>query len=218
MVTPADILLLAIENWTALGKSVNFSTVVGKLNSPTSYTISDSTSGLSLNVVGTNFAVTNFFGYTLLDQGTINSFTLSLHGATIVKGSKYSLPASSLFTAIENSVLGGNASPLFNLWFSIPTIVSGTAPIVEGNLANLRPYVNIAAIDITSGTVAVSVANFTTYEKLLDKISGGFSISDSSANVHAGLALLEADATHINSIHVTSAAGYVLDVHNSNGS
>jgi len=54
MATPLpDIHLLAIENWTALANSVDFNTVTETLNSSTSYTVSDSTSGLSLNVVGT---------------------------------------------------------------------------------------------------------------------------------------------------------------------
>jgi hypothetical protein len=236
-----DITLLEIENWTALGKSVKFSTVVGKLNSSTSYTISDSTSGLSLNVVGTGFKTTNFFGYNLLATGTITGFTLSLHGEPIVEGSNYSLSASQLLNAVETSVFEGTALPFFDVWFSIPTIVSGAGPIVAGNLANLLPeYLNIAAIDITSGAVSVPVANFEADRNVLDKISGGFVISDASANVQAGLALLQADVGHINSIHFTNAspviqvtaaqnvadAGalkkitspYVLDVHNTTGS
>jgi hypothetical protein len=193
--------------------------VVGTLNSPTSYTISDSTSGLSLNVVGTGFTTENVFGYNLLATGTINSFTLSLKGTKIVEGDKYSLSASQLLNALETSVFEHNALPFFDLWISIGTIVNGTAPIVEGNLANLLPeYLNIAAIHITSGAVSVSVANFRTDENVLNKISTGFAISDSSANVQAGLALLEADAAHVNSIRATSGAGYVLDVHNTNGS
>ena len=54
MATP-DIHLLAIENWTTLADSVDFNTVTETLNSSTSYTASDSTSGLSLNIVGTGF-------------------------------------------------------------------------------------------------------------------------------------------------------------------
>jgi hypothetical protein len=105
MATPMpDILLLAIENWTALGRSVDFSTVTGTLNSSTSYTISDSTSGLSLNVVGTRFTTVNVLGYNLLATGTITRFTLSLRGKPIAEGSNYSLPASQLLSALETSV------------------------------------------------------------------------------------------------------------------
>jgi hypothetical protein len=237
-----DIHLLAIENWTKLGESVDFNTVTTTLNSSTSYTATDSTSGLSLNVVGTGFTPEQFGPYTLLASGTITGFTFSLNGKPIAEGSDYSLPASELSTALEESVFYNNASYLFNLWFSIPTIVSGTAHIVEGNLENLLPeYVNIKAIDITRGTVSVSVAKFKTYENVLNEISGGFSISDLSTNVQPELGKLEADVALINFIHFTNPSppaitvtaaertadagvlakitgAYVLDVHNTNGS
>jgi hypothetical protein len=241
MATP-DIHLLAIENWTKLGESVDFNTVTTTLNSSTSYTATDSTSGLSLHVVGTGFTPEQFGPYTLLASGTITGFTFSLNGKPIAEGSDYSLQASELSTALENSVFEGNASPLFQLWFSIPTIVSGTAHIVEGNLENLLPeYVNIKAVDITSGAVSVSVSKFETYENVLNEISGGFSISDLSTKVQPELGALQADVANINSIHFTNPSppaitvtaaertadagvlakitgAYILDVHNANGS
>ena len=175
MATP-DIHLLAIENWTTLAKSVDFSTITTTLNSSTSYTASDSTSGLSLNVVGTGFTPENFFGYTLLASGKITGFTFSLHGKPIAEGSDYSLLASTLSSTLEEAVLDHNALLLFDYWFSIKTIVSGTAPIVEGNLENLLPeYVNIEKIEITSGAVSVSAATFKTDENVLNEISKGFS-------------------------------------------
>jgi hypothetical protein len=205
MATPNSMTLLAIENWTALGQSVDFNTLTETLNSPTSYTVSDSTSGLSLTVGGTGFTTENFLGYTVLDTGTINSFTLSLNGTPIVEGSGYSLPVPTFLSALESSVFQGSALPFFDVWFSVKNTISGTAAIVEGNLANLLPeYANINAINITSGAVSVSVANFQTYENVLNTISGGFTISDSSTNVQAGLALLEADVAHINSIDFTN--------------
>jgi hypothetical protein len=241
MATPDSMTLLAIENWTALGKSVDFHTLTEKLNSSTSYTVTDSTSGLSLTVGGTGFTTENFFGYTVLATGTINSFTLSLHGKAIVLGNDYALPVPTFLSALEASVFEGTALPFFDVWFSVKNTVSGTAAIVEGNLANLLPvYVDIKAIEITSGAVSESVANFKIYENVLNTISGGFAISDSSSNVQAGLALLEADVAHINSIHFTNpspaiaitlaqktadaavlakiTSPYVLDVHNPNGS
>src|SRR5689334_2200564 len=100
MATP-DIHLLAIENWTKLAKSVDFNTITTTLNSSTSYTASDSTSGLSLNVIGTGFTTQNFFGYNLLATGTITGFTFSLDGKPIAKGSDYSLQASTLSSTLE---------------------------------------------------------------------------------------------------------------------
>ena len=177
----------------------------------------------------------------MLATGTITSFALSLHGKAIVLGNDYALPVSTFLSALETSVFEGSALPFFDVWFSVKNTISGTAAIVEGNLANLLPeYVNIKAIDITSGAVSESVANFKIYENVLNTISGGFAISDSSANVQAGLALLQADVAHINSIRFTNASPvldltaaqdaadakvlakitspYVLDVHNTNGS
>ena len=69
-------------------------------------------------------------------------------------------------------------SLLFNQWFDITTIVSGTGPIVAGNLGNLSQYdANINSIDITSGAVNASIADFESYENVLNKISAEFSIS-----------------------------------------
>jgi hypothetical protein len=240
MATP-DIHLLAIENWKKLVNSVDYSDITTTLNSSTSYTASDPKSGLSLNVVGTGFTPEDFFGYTLLASGTITGFTFSLNGKPIAEGSDYSLPASTLSTKLEDAVLDHNGLLLFDYWFSIGTIVSGTGPIVAGNLENLLPhYVHIIGIDITSGTVSVSAAKFKTDEKILNKITAGFSISDTSTNVQPELSALAADVAHINSIHFTNASpvisltaaedtsdagalakiksAYILDVQSTNGS
>ena len=147
----------------------------------------------------------NFFGYTLLASGKITGFTFSLHGKPIAEGSDYSLLASTLSSTLEEAVLDHNGLLLFDYWFSIKTIVSGTAPIVEGNLENLLPeYVNIEKIEITSGAVSVSAATFKTDENVLNEISKGFSISDSSTNVQPELSALAADVAHINSISFTN--------------
>jgi hypothetical protein len=211
MATPdfPDIHLLAIENWTKLANSVDFNTITTTpLTSPsTSYTASDSTSGLSLNVVGTGFTTQNFFGYNLLETGTITGFTFSLNGNPIAEGSDYSIPASELSNTLVTAVERHKASLLFNFWFSIKTIISGTGPIVEGNLENLLPhYVHIVGIDITSGTVSVSAAKFKTDEKVLNKITAGFSISDTSTKVQPELGAIAADLKHINSISFTNAS------------
>jgi hypothetical protein len=183
-----DIHLLAIENWTKLAKSVDFNTITTTLNSSTSYTASDSTSGLSLNVVGTGFTPESPFPpYILLASGTITGFTLSLHGKKIVQGSDYSIPAGQLSSALEDAVLEDKPSVFFNFWFQFGATVSGTAPIVEGNLENLlREYVHITAIILTN---ASPVIQLTAAEEKADK----------------GLLA-----------KITSA--YILDVHNADGS
>ena len=84
MATP-DIHLLEIENWTTLAE-VNDLYVTTTLNSPTSYTISDSQTGLSLNVLGTEFTTQPYGGWNLLDSGTITKFTFSLDGENVRYG------------------------------------------------------------------------------------------------------------------------------------
>jgi hypothetical protein len=198
-----------------------------------------------LNVVGTGLTTQNIFGYNLLETGTITGFTFSLdsngHKKLIAEGSNYSIPAGQLSNALEQAVLSHNASLFFSFWFQFGATVSGTARIVEGNLENLlSEYVNIVGIDITSGAVSVSAAKFATYENVLNEISAGFSISDTSTKVQPELGALAADVAHINSISFTNASpvikltaaentadagalakissAYVLDVHKANGS
>ena len=238
MATP-DIHLLANENWTTLA-TVSDSFVTTTLNSPRSYTIADSQTGVSLNVVGTDFTTQPFGGWNVLATGTITKFTFTLDGETFVTGSPYSLPGSVFEQTLENSLSQGTFSPLFNQWFDIPTIVSGAGPIVAGNLANLSQYdADIKGIDITSGAVTASIGDFESYENLLNKISAGFSISGPSTLFEPELRALEADLKHIHSIHFTNpspaikvtaaedtadagvlkkiASAYVLDVHNTDG-
>jgi hypothetical protein len=238
MATP-DIHLLANENWTTLA-TVNDSFVTTTLNSPRSYTISDSSTGLSLNVVGTGFTTQPFGSWNVLASGTITKFTFSLDGETFVTGSPYTLPGSVFEQTLESSLSQEDFTPLFKQWFDIPTVVSGTGPIVVGNLENLSQYnADINRIDITSGAATATIGDFESYENLLNKISAGFSISGPSTTIEPELNALEADVKHIHSIHFTNpspaikvtaaedtadagllakiASAYVLDVHNTDG-
>ncbi len=65
---------------------------------------------------------------------------------------------------------------------------------------------HVDAIDVASGAVSVTVAQFTSDETILNKISGGFDIADAAANVQADLAGLEADESRIDGIDLSSGS------------
>jgi hypothetical protein len=238
MATP-DIHLLANENWTTLAAIENFE-VTTTLNSPRSYTITDNSTGVSLNVVGTGFTTQEYGSWNVLATGTITKFTFSLDGETFITGSPFSLPGSVFEQTLEHSYDNNTFSPLFAQWFDIATVVSGTGPIVVGNLANLSQYnADIDRIDITSGAAIATIGDFESYESLLNKISAGFSVSGVSTAFESELGALEADVKHIHSIYFTNpspaikvtaaqdtgdagvlskiASAHVLDVDNTDG-
>jgi hypothetical protein len=70
----------------------------------------------------------------------------------------------------------------------VPLCVSGGRFVSSGHVAH------IASIALTSGTVAVPVATFTADKGALDKIAGGFAVSDTAANISTALAALNGDA------------------------
>ena len=125
------------------------------------------------------------FGYNLLETGTITGFTFSLDKKPIAKGSDYSLSASQLTNALVTSVEDGTALPLFDFWISIPTEVSGTAHVVEGNFENLLPeYVNIKSINFTnpSPVITLTAAQETADKNLLAEISSAYVLDVHNTN------------------------------------
>ena len=75
---------------------------------------------------------------------------------------------------------------------------------MQGNLAGLEADVgHINSITGLNGTITASVAQFSSDETALDKVVGGFAISDTAANIQANLAALTTDAGHIASIMAT---------------
>ena len=81
--------------------------------------------------------------------------------------------------------------------------ISDIAANVSAKLNKLNLDSNITSITLISGTISVSASTFVTYQSTLDKIVGGFSISDSASQVVPHLKQLNAD-THITSITLTS--------------
>ena len=89
--------------------------------------------------------------------------------------------------------------------------ISDTAANVQADLATLEADVaHIASVTLTSGTVVVSVSTFTADQGVLNKIGGGFYISDSAANISASLNALN-DA-NINAISVSDNGAVVATV------
>ena len=83
--------------------------------------------------------------------------------------------------------------------------ISDTAANIQTNLAALAADAShITSITATSGTVTVGTGVFVADAAALNKIVGGFAISDTAANIQANLAALAADASHITSITATS--------------
>ena len=210
VVQSATIDLLQSVNWPALINSVDVNDLAQTVNSAgTRYTIADPESGVTVRFIGTDMSLGSFFGYTILGTGTVTGFKVLLNGAIIASGSGYDLTASEIQGYALQSAEEGNASPLFAMWFSIPTTVSGTAAIIKSSLALLEPYVNTTAIVITDGPLTVSVAKFDKYENALNDVTGGFQISDTVADVKAALVASDAlasDYANISSLILTDGA------------
>ena len=71
---------------------------------------------------------------------------------------------------------------------------------------------HIDAITDSGAPVAVNVQTFGTYETTLNKVSGGFVLSDLSANIIADFSALEGDVTKIQSIAFLDTATPVIDL------
>ena len=85
--------------------------------------------------------------------------------------------------------------------------ILGQAPVLQGNLNGLEADIgHINSITGLNGTITASVATFEADETALNKIVGGFAISDTAANIQAGLAALQGDAGDIASITATDTA------------
>jgi aryl-phospho-beta-D-glucosidase BglC (GH1 family) len=82
--------------------------------------------------------------------------------------------------------------------------VVDTATDIEASLPRLATEA-IGSITATDGPVTVSAAQFEAYQSTLDKVEGGFVVSDTIANIETAHASLKADADHVASIVVIAA-------------
>ncbi len=84
--------------------------------------------------------------------------------------------------------------------------VSDLATNVQAALASLSADAHIASIVATDGTLTETVAQFTADKAALNKVVGGFNISDTSAHFLAALTPLQADVSHIRAVQFTDAS------------
>jgi hypothetical protein len=84
--------------------------------------------------------------------------------------------------------------------------ISDTAANVQAALASLAADPYITSITATGGTLTETIAEFTADKSALDKVTAGFAISDTQANVQAGMAGLSADP-HVASIEASEPDG-----------
>ncbi len=86
--------------------------------------------------------------------------------------------------------------------------VSDTAATLQNDIAALGAQsAHITGLTSTDKTMTFSVANFKAYTALLDTVTGGVAIQDTSAAITARLAALNANSAHITGIAATD--GYV---------
>lgn len=148
-------------------------------------------------------------------------------------GSSYQLAVRDTAANIQNgiAILGGNAhvasiavttgTPSFSVaTLNADTtilneigggfVIADTAANIASSLAGLKAEAaHIQAIDILgdgSSPVSVSVSAFGQNRSILDKIDGGFAISDKGATIAAAINSLNSDSAHINSISATGGA------------
>lgn len=91
--------------------------------------------------------------------------------------------------------------------------IADSAANIEKGLAKLNADVShVDTITSNSGVVAASTATFKADEAALNKVVGGFAISDHAAKIQAAFGALEADVAHIKSVSFTGAATPVLNL------
>ena len=121
-------------------------------------------------------------------------------------------------TISDNGAIGVSVAELTSDWAAIDKLANANAtpyqlavtdtaanvqaalatPILEADIAH------IGSIAATGGTVVVSASTFSADQTALDKIVGGFDVSDTAANIVAKLSTLNADS-HVAGI--TAASG-----------
>ena len=129
-----------------------------------------------------------------LSDSRINAIKISDNGAVKVSVAQLSSDATTIAKLAD-----ANGTPY-------QLAISDTAANVTAALATLPADVgHIASVTSTSGIVTVSEATWAADRTILDKVVGGFAISDSLPNVVSNLSALDGD-THVASIAATSGS------------
>src|ERR1700722_16888060 len=93
-------------------------------------------------------------------------------------------------------------------------VFSDTAANIQAELAALKTDVAHVSSITATGTAKVTVSKtaFVADESVLNKITGGFVLSDTAANFQTELTPLEADVGHVSSVHFTNATPPTLSL------
>src|ERR1700722_15238813 len=86
-------------------------------------------------------------------------------------------------------------------------VLSDTAANIQAELSALKTDVaHVSSITAMGATkVTVNKTTFVADESVLNKITGGFVLSDTAANIQAELSALETDVAHVSSITAMGA-------------
>ncbi len=207
----ATISLLQSQSIQALANTINIADLVIDLKSSTKLVVKDPTTGIKLVFTGAGLAGGYIGSYFILSEGQVTGIDLSVNGVDVATGSGYTtFTATLILAAITGSLAVHNATPLLDLWFGEQQTLSGSAAAVKTNVAFLSQYSKIVEVDIVGDPLVVSVQKFDANQAFLDKVTGGFEISDTKADVKGSLAALESDHAHINSISLSDGATSML--------
>ncbi len=134
-------------------------------------------------------------GLDQLNDANIQSITISDNGAIGINAAQLTSDATAISKLADQ-----NASPY-------QLAVTDTASNVTGALSTLElDAAHLASINVSGGPVVVSVATDLADKSALDKIVGGFQISDSVLTIIANLSAINAD-TNVAILAATSGTG-----------
>ncbi len=141
-------------------------------------------------------------GFVISDQAaTIEGALSALAGDASIKS----------IVATDGPVLVSEAAFAANR-LALDKVVNGfgivdTAADIVSSLASLTAdAANIASLQASDVSPVVTAAQFAASQSLLDKLPGGFAVSDTGANLLSELSALTADAIHIDRAIVASGA------------
>ena len=161
---------------------------------------------VSVATFSANQSILNIMGGFAISDTAANVYS-NLAALTADAGHIVSITATGGQVTVGNGLFVADAAALNEIVGGFT--IDGQAPVLSGNLSGLEAdIIHINSITGLNGTItASSVAQFLSDETALNKVVGGFAISDTAANVYSNLAALTADASHI--VSITAKGGQV---------
>ncbi|WP_294541429.1 M10 family metallopeptidase C-terminal domain-containing protein [uncultured Rhodoblastus sp.] len=139
------------------------------------------------------FSVVDAGAKILVRIGALNSHAGHINAVTSTSGP----------VAVNASTFVGDQTILDKFSGGFSVVDAGANLLAQiGALNSDAGHIN--AVTSTSGPIAVNVATFLADRTILDKVVGGFVVSDTGANIVAQIGALTSDAGHINALNSTS--------------